>query len=84
MLPLGNSVIFKRKGKHFFRTISFVKGPGVFTVIVIHMILFYFIVCVCHRQRCSRRSLISPDFQADMLFYKSSNMCFPQGIKSGM
>lgn len=62
--------------------IFFVKRPGVFTVIVTHMILFYFIVCVS--QRCSSRSVMSPAFQADMLFNKSSNMCFPQGIKSGM
>lgn len=38
------------KGDIFSRD-QFVKGPGVFAVIVIHMILFYFIVRVCVSQR---------------------------------
>lgn len=83
MFPLGNSVSSERKRKHFFSQDHFAKGPRVFTVIIIHVILFYFIVC--HRETEIHSSQCDIfGFQADMLFNKSSNMCFPRGIKSGM
>lgn len=83
MFPLGNSVISERKGKHFFTGSVCKRAWSIYSYCNSHdCILFY---CVCHRKTETQSSQCDIfGFQADMLFNKSSNMCFPQGIKSGM